>query len=118
MIVSLEFRILTLTESSLSNHHEAQRQTSTNLQLPKLPKPYIHTVASLKMEEEQKEQLQPWHRKALIAGRKPLPDTAGVRPWIPCIRMETEEEKNARERQEKVLKRRVCSMVSHELSYK
>lgn len=70
------------------------------------------------MEEEPKEQLQPWHRKALRAGRKPLPDTLGLRPWIPSIRMETEEEKTARERQEKLLKRRVCFTMSPELSYK
>lgn len=92
--------------------------TPTKLQPLKVTKLYLLTVWSLNMEEEQKEQLKPWHRKALIAGRKPLPDTAGVRPWIPYIKVETKEETEARERQEKALKRKVCSTMSPEPSYK
>jgi alkylated DNA nucleotide flippase Atl1 len=72
-----------------------------------MPLPNIRFYfVGIMMEEKQQDQLQPWHRKALISGRNPLPETPGARPWLPSIKQGTEEQKQEREQ----LERKVFSL--------
>ena len=50
-------------------------------------------MAIISTTKEKKDRIRPWQRKALSAGRTPLPEAPGLRPWaVPGERPKRREE--------------------------